>query len=76
MKKVILLFCAAVFTLISCSKTPDQKTILLYVRASEMYAQGKFTEAIENLDKEKKFPPSLLLRAKAEFFSGDLEKDE
>ena len=76
MKKVILLFCAAVFTLISCSKTPDQKTILLYVRASEMYAQGKFTEAIENLDKEKKFPPSLLLRAKAEFFSGDLEKAE
>jgi len=41
-----------------------------------MYAQGKFTEAIENLDKEKKFPPSLLLRAKAEFFSGDLEKAE
>jgi len=76
MKKVILPFCAVVFTLISCSKTLDQKTIILHIRASEMYAQGKFTETIENLNKEKKFPPSLLLRAKAEFFSGDTEKAE
>ncbi len=68
--------CAVVFSFSSCLKTPDQKTILRYVRASEAYALGKFTETAESLDKEKNFPPSLLLRAKAEFFSGDVEKAE
>jgi Putative Zn-dependent protease, contains TPR repeats len=76
MKKFILLFCAVVIALTSCAKTPNQKTILLYIRASETYAQGKFTETVESLNKEKKFPPSLLLRAKAEYFSGDIEKAE
>ena len=76
MKKFILFLCAVVFSLTSCAKKPDQKTILRYVRASEMYGRGNFIETIENLNKEKKFPPSLLLRAKAEFFSGDIEKAE
>jgi len=82
MKKFILFVCAtgftltSVFTFISCAITPDQKTILRYIRASEAYAQGRFAETIENLNEEKKFPPSLLLRAKAEFFSGDNEKAE
>jgi len=76
MKKFILILCAAVLAFSSCSKKPDQKTILRYVRASESYAQGKFSETLEILNGEKKFPPSLLLRVKAEFFSGDIEKSE
>jgi len=76
MKKFIFFLCAVVVILSACSKTPDQKTILRYVRASEAYANGNFTETLENLGKEKKFPPSLLLRVKAEFFSGDIEKAE
>jgi tetratricopeptide (TPR) repeat protein len=75
MKKFVSI-CAVVFSFFSCSKTPDQKTILRYVRASEAYAQGRFADTIENLSGEKKFPPSLLLRAKAEFFSGDVERAE
>jgi len=75
MKKFVFI-CAVVFTFFSCSKTPDQKTIIRYFYASEAYAQGRFAEAIESLSGEKKFPPSLLLRAKAEFFSGDVEKAE
>jgi len=75
MKKFAFI-CAFIFSFFSCVKTPDQKTILRYVRASEAYSQGKFIETVESLEKEKKFPPSLLLRAKAEFFSGDVEKAE
>jgi tetratricopeptide (TPR) repeat protein len=74
--KMFVFMCAVVFTFSSCSKTPDQKTILRYFHASNTYAQGKFAETIEILNGEKKFPPSLLLRVKAEFFSGELEKAE
>jgi tetratricopeptide (TPR) repeat protein len=76
MKKFVLFICAVVCTLNSCARTPDQKTILRYARASEAYSQGKFTETIDILNKDKNFPPSLLLRVKAEFFSGDIEKAE
>ena len=68
--------CAAVFLLISCTQKPDEKTVRVYVRASEAYAQGKFAETIEILRGEKNFPPALLLRAKAEFFAGDFENAE
>ncbi|WP_461247110.1 tetratricopeptide repeat protein [Treponema sp. R6D11] len=76
MKMFTLITCAVLFTFFSCSKTPDQKTVLRYVRAQEAYSQGKFTETLETLSGEKKFPPALLLRVKAEFFSGDLDKAE
>jgi tetratricopeptide (TPR) repeat protein len=76
MKIFILFACAVVFTLNSCAGKADQKTVLRYARASEAYSRGRFAETIESLNGEKKFPPSLLLRAKAEFFSGDVEKAE
>jgi tetratricopeptide (TPR) repeat protein len=66
----------ALFFLISCNKTPDTDTLRLYIRASETYAAGMFSETAEILGKEKKFPPSLLLRAKAEYFDGDFESAE
>jgi len=76
MKKFTLLFCAVIFVFSSCSGKADKRTILRYVQASEEYGQGKFEETLETLKREKKFPPSLLLRAKAEFFAGDIEKAE
>jgi tetratricopeptide (TPR) repeat protein len=48
----------------------------MYVRASEAYALGRFAETADILHGEKKFHPALILRAKAEFFLGDLEKAE
>jgi tetratricopeptide (TPR) repeat protein len=73
-KQVIL--CVVVFLLISCTQKPDEKTVRIYARASEAYAQGRFAETIEILRREKNFPPALLLRAKAEFFAGDFENAE
>jgi len=65
---------------ISCSskngKAPDNETIRIFVRASDSYAQGRFAEAAEILQEQKNFVPALILRAKAEYFSGDWEKAE
>jgi tetratricopeptide (TPR) repeat protein len=68
--------CTILILLVSCNKTPDAETLRLHVRAGEIYAAGRFPETAEILAGEKKFPPSLLLRAKAEYFSGDLENAE
>ena len=75
MKNNIILF--FVFILfISCSKPPDTETIRLYIRASDAYAQGHLAEVMDLLYGQNNFPPALILRAKAEYFSGDLEKAE
>ena len=83
--KRILIILYAVFILASCGRLPDypsprkgvdERTIRAYARASEMYALGNFAETIEILREEKKFHPALLLRAKAEFFAGDLDSAE
>ncbi|GBU27644.1 hypothetical protein R84B8_01179 [Treponema sp. R8-4-B8] len=72
-------FCVA-FCATSCSashaKTPNTETIRIYVRASDAYAQGQFTEAATLLYKQNNFPPALVLRAKAEYFSDNLDKAE
>ena len=67
---------AMMFVLVSCSKSPDVQTIRTFVRASDAYALGRFTEVTEILQRENKFVPALILRGKAEYFSGDLEKAE
>ena len=69
-------FSAMTFVFVSCAKTPGTETIRMYVRASEAYAMGRFAEAANILHGEKKFHPALVLRAKAEFFSGEMEKAE
>jgi len=76
LKLMRVFICVVVFSMTFCTQKPDEKAVRVYVRASEAYAQGKFAETIEILHGEKKFPPALLLRAKAEFFSGDLENAE
>jgi len=55
---------------------PDTQTIQLYVRASNVYSMGRFSEVIEMLQGLDNFPPALLLRAKSEYFLGDLENAE
>ena len=65
-----------ILTSISCNKTPDTETIRQYVRATEAYSQGEFAEASEILSRQKKFFPSVILRAKAQYFAGDIEKAE
>jgi len=74
------MLCAIFFVLIlilfSCDKTPDTETIRQYVRASEAYSRGDFAKVPEILSRQKNFLPALILRAKAEYFSGDIEKAE
>ena len=70
-----VLFCTAILS-VSCTDTADKETLLLYVRASQAYSQGKFGETAGILRGVKKFPPALMLRAKAQYFSGDFEKAE
>jgi tetratricopeptide (TPR) repeat protein len=69
-----LVFVCALFACRSAG--PDEETLYLYARAGETYSQGRFAETSEMLAEIKKFPPALILRAKAEFFSGELEKAE
>jgi tetratricopeptide (TPR) repeat protein len=57
-------------------KAEDTETIRLYFLASNAYAEGQFEKTKEILQREKKFPPALILRAKAEYFSGDFEEAE
>jgi len=68
--------CAVILVLLSCAKEPDKETVRIYARACEAYAQGKFGETTDILHSVKKFPPALMLRAKAEYFAGDLENAE
>ena len=60
----------------SCVKSPDMESIRLYVHAYEAYSQGRLDDVIEVLNSQNNFQPALILRAKAEYFSGDLKKAE
>ncbi|MDR0503403.1 MAG: hypothetical protein LBH16_08800 [Treponema sp.] len=84
-----LVLCVS-FTVCSCAKASgyeyaetagrvkpsDKEAVRLYALASDEYSRGRFPETAEILRNEKKFPPSLMLRAKAEYFSGDIKKAE
>ena len=76
LRKNTFLFFTIVCLCVSCTKSPDSDTIRVFVRASDAYSQGRFTDVTEILRKENNFPPALILRAKAEFFLGELEKAE
>ena len=75
-KHILHITVGAFLFMVSCVQTPDKEAVRLYSRACEVYAQGKFSETTEILRGTEKFPPALILRAKAEYFSGDLEKAE
>jgi tetratricopeptide (TPR) repeat protein len=74
--KTMFFFFAVVFLFISCNKSPDVDTIRIFVQASDAYSQGRFIDVMEILHGQNNFPPALILRLKAEYFSGDLEKAE
>ena len=65
---MMLFFLPAFF--ISCKDEADEETLLQYGRASAAYAQGNFEETAAMLENLRKFPPALLLRSKALYFSG------
>ena len=62
----------------SCSNDPvkaDPHTMRLHVQANELYTGRQFSRAAALL-RGTTFPPSLALRAKAEYFAGDLDMAE
>jgi len=72
----ITIACLIACFFLSCSKMPDEETIHQYVSASNAYSEGRFADASAILLNQNKFPPALLLRAKAEYFAGDFIKAE
>jgi tetratricopeptide (TPR) repeat protein len=66
----LLLFVSA------CSRHIDDETLLQYARAQSLYAEGRLEETIAGLEGINGFIPGLVLRGKAEYFSGNLEKAE
>jgi len=76
LRKYYFLFFSAVLFYASCSEQPNEETIRVYASASNSYTYGRFAETIEILRSQNNFPPALLLRAKAEYFYGDLDKAE
>ena len=75
-----LFFCAVFYSAlcaISCtSRMPDEDTLLRHAQTLELYRTGRFAEAAKMLNGENKFVPSLVLRGKAEYLSGDLAAAE
>jgi tetratricopeptide (TPR) repeat protein len=64
-----LVFCAA---FVSCAKDrADEKTLLLYAKASSAYALGNYFETTELLSAVNNFVPALTLKGKALYFLGD-----
>jgi len=77
----ICLIFAAVVLFISCGKPPyqrqaEEQVIRVYSGASSAYEEGRFYDVTEILRGQNDFPPAIVLRAKAEYFSGDLEGAE
>jgi tetratricopeptide (TPR) repeat protein len=60
----------------ACSPRVDDETLLAYAKAQSLYAEGRLEETLAGLEKTDEFIPALVLRGKAEYFSGDLEKAE
>jgi len=64
------------FYFFSIKKPDESETVRLYSRAGEAYAQGRFEETVEILTPLRKFPPALVLKAKAYYFSDNHEQAE
>ena len=54
----------------------DPHTLRLYANAHALYSSGHFPEAAALLDELTKFSPALMLRGKAQYFSGDHDNAE
>ena len=71
-----MLLCVNSIITVACKGKTGVDDIKLYVNALEMYGRGQFSQTAELLASVKKFSPSLVLRAKSEYFSGDLDRAE
>lgn len=69
-----ILFC--VLSAGCARRMPGDEALLLYIRSQNLYRDGRFTEAAGMLAGENRFVPALVLRGKAEYFSGDLAAAE
>lgn len=49
-----------------------EESLLLYARSEDVYREGRFAQTAKMLAGETRFVPSLVLRGKAEYLSGDL----
>lgn len=76
LNKKIIFAGAIALIFASCFKTQDAEAIRLYALAYDEYSAGKFLKTAEILKNQNRFFPSVILRAKAEYFSGDLENAE
>jgi tetratricopeptide (TPR) repeat protein len=81
MKKIyrffwIYLLCAIIVTAGACNKKAGADDVRLYVNAMELYGSGEFSQTAELLSGVKKFSPALTLRAKSEYFLGNLDQAE
>ncbi len=65
---------AALCLAVSCSG--DGGDLSRYAQARDLYASGRFPEASNILSEMNDFVPALILRAKAEYFSGNLAEAE
>jgi tetratricopeptide (TPR) repeat protein len=59
----------------SCAAVSGEEELVLYARAQGVYAEGQF-EKVSSMLAGCSLPPALVLRGKAEYFSGDLEGAE
>jgi predicted Zn-dependent protease len=73
----LFVFCLTGVLMLSCeSGKPDEEAMLLYAKASSVYREGRYTEAASMLSEERAFAPSLVLRGKAQYFSGNDDEAE
>jgi tetratricopeptide (TPR) repeat protein len=54
----------------------NDETLIRYARAQKSYREGGFSETIKLLQDIRQFVPALVLRGKAEYFSGEPEAAE
>jgi tetratricopeptide (TPR) repeat protein len=79
MKKIysfILVFLLGAISVTACKGKVNADDVRLYVNAMELYGGGEFAQTAELLSGVKKFSPALTLRAKSEYFLGNLDQAE
>jgi tetratricopeptide (TPR) repeat protein len=74
--RCVFLLAAILITAGACNKKADADDVRLYVNAMELYGNGEFAQTAELLSGVKKFSPALTLRAKSEYFLGNLDQAE
>jgi tetratricopeptide (TPR) repeat protein len=65
------LFSLLFFSVLSCVPAPREETLIRYAKARSLYDEGRVGEAAALLAGEGRFVPALVLRGKAEYFSGN-----